>query len=63
MTLPRPSAPDGLTPEGPSPEGRAGLDALIADPSHALVAADFDGTLAPIVARRTRARTPARCPP
>ena len=45
MTLPRPS-----TPEGPTPEGRAGLDALIADPSHALVAADFDGTLAPIVA-------------
>ncbi|HMI25703.1 MAG TPA: trehalose-phosphatase, partial [Streptosporangiaceae bacterium] len=51
MTLPRPS-----TREGPTPEGRAGLDALIADPSHALVAADFDGTLAPIVARPQDAR-------
>ena len=51
MTPPRPSTPEGLT-----PEGRAGLDALIADPSHALVAADFDGTLAPIVARPQDAR-------
>ena len=46
MTLPQPS-----TGEGPTPEGRAGLDALLADPGHALVAADYDGTLAPIVAR------------
>ena len=46
MTLPRPSTPDG----------QAGLDALLADPSHALVAADFDGTLAPIVARPQDAR-------
>ena len=46
MTLPRPS----------TPEGQAGLDALLADPSHALVAADFDGTLAPIVARPRDAR-------
>ena len=46
MTLPRPS----------TPEGQAGLDALIADPSHALVAADFDGTLAPIVPRPQDAR-------
>ncbi len=56
MTLPRPSTPEGPTPEGPTPEGRAGLDALLADPSHALVAADFDGTLAPIVARPQDAR-------
>ncbi|HEX5288911.1 MAG TPA: trehalose-phosphatase [Streptosporangiaceae bacterium] len=56
MTLPRPSTPQGPTPEGPTPEGRAGLDALLADPSHALVAADFDGTLAPIVARPQDAR-------
>ena len=41
MTLPPPS----------TPEGRAGLDALLANPGHALVAADYDGTLAPIVAR------------
>ena len=46
MTLPRPA----------TPEGRAGLDALLADPRHALVAADFDGTLAPIVARPADAR-------
>ena len=46
MTLPRPS----------TPEGRAGLGALLAHPRHALVAADFDGTLAPIVARPQDAR-------
>jgi trehalose 6-phosphate phosphatase len=32
-------------------EGRTGLEALRADPAHALVALDYDGTLAPIVAR------------
>lgn len=31
--------------------GRAGLAALRADPAHALVALDYDGTLAPIVER------------
>ena len=46
MTLPRPT----------TAEGQAGLDALLADPRHALVAADFDGTLAPIVARPQDAR-------
>src|ERR1700759_56043 len=56
VTLPWLSTPEGPTPEGPTPEGRAGLDALIADPSHALVAADFDGTLAPIVPRPQDAR-------
>jgi trehalose 6-phosphate phosphatase len=30
-------------------EGRAGLDALLADPGRALIGTDFDGTLAPIV--------------
>ena len=30
--------------------GQAGLDAIAADPAHALIATDFDGTLAPIVA-------------
>ncbi len=39
-----------------TPEGRAGLDALLADPRHALIAADFDGTLAPIVADPRDAR-------
>ena len=46
MTLPRLA----------TPEGRAGLDALVADPRHALIAADYDGTLAPIVARPSDAR-------
>jgi trehalose 6-phosphate phosphatase len=56
VTLPRPATPEGPAPEGPTPAGRAGLDALLADPRHALVAADFDGTLAPIVARPADAR-------
>ncbi len=34
--------------------GRAGLDALLAAPRHALIATDFDGTLAPIVPRPAR---------
>lgn len=32
-------------------EGQAGLRALRADPEHALIALDYDGTLAPIVSR------------
>ena len=39
-----------------TPEGRAGLDALLADPGRALVALDFDGTLSPIVADPAAAR-------
>ncbi len=39
-----------------TPEGQAGLDALLADPGHALVALDFDGTLSPIVADPAAAR-------
>jgi trehalose 6-phosphate phosphatase len=46
VTLPRPV----------TPEGQAGLDALLTDPRHGLVAADFDGTLAPIVDRPGDAR-------
>src|SRR5262249_59711884 len=46
VTLPRPV----------TPEGQAGLDALLADARHALVATDFDGTLAPIVDRPADAR-------
>ncbi|MGI8576648.1 MAG: trehalose-phosphatase [Nocardioidaceae bacterium] len=38
-----------------TPAGRAGLDALLADPLHALAAFDYDGTLAPIVADPSRA--------
>jgi trehalose 6-phosphate phosphatase len=43
----------------PSPgtaEGRAGLEALLAGPRRALLATDFDGTLAPIVADPRAAR-------
>jgi trehalose 6-phosphate phosphatase len=40
MMLPRPGTADG----------RAGLDAILAAPDRALIASDFDGTLAPIVA-------------
>jgi trehalose 6-phosphate phosphatase len=36
--------------------GQAGLDALLADPAHALIGTDFDGTLAPIVPRPADAR-------
>lgn len=37
-------------PRAGTAEGQAGLDAIAADPGHALIAMDFDGTLAPIVA-------------
>jgi trehalose 6-phosphate phosphatase len=50
------SGPRAVTPEGPTPEGRAGLDALLADPGRALIGTDFDGTLAPIVAEPSAAR-------
>ncbi len=51
--LPRPS----------TAEGQAGLDALLASPQHALVAADFDGTLSPIVDHPDQARAQAGAVP
>jgi trehalose 6-phosphate phosphatase len=39
-----------------SPQGQHGLDALLADPRHALIGLDFDGTLSPIVADPRDAR-------
>lgn len=36
-------------PRARTPEGRAGLAAITADPALALIASDYDGTLAPIV--------------
>jgi trehalose 6-phosphate phosphatase len=39
-----------------SPDGEAGLKALLADPRHGLIGLDFDGTLAPIVADPRDAR-------
>jgi trehalose 6-phosphate phosphatase len=43
-------------PRAATPEGQAGLDALFASPARALIATDFDGTLAPIVADPRAAR-------
>jgi trehalose 6-phosphate phosphatase len=52
---PRSAKPDGL-PVPPTAGGRAGLDALLGDPDHAVVALDFDGTLSPIVDDPEQAR-------
>jgi trehalose 6-phosphate phosphatase len=46
--------PPGFRPG--TPEGRAGLAALLADPGHALIALDFDGTLSPVVGDPREAR-------
>jgi trehalose 6-phosphate phosphatase len=43
-------------PRSATPEGQAGLDALLASPGRALIGTDFDGTLAPIVADPRDAR-------
>lgn len=43
-------------PDPSTAAGRAGLAALIAEPARAVVALDFDGTLAPIVERPDEAR-------
>jgi trehalose 6-phosphate phosphatase len=43
------STPGTDMPEPSTEAGRAGLATLLADPGHALVGLDFDGTLAPIV--------------
>jgi trehalose 6-phosphate phosphatase len=53
-----PRAAPGL-PEPRTAEGRAGLAALLAAPRRALIALDFDGTLAPIVDDPPRARATA----
>ena len=45
-----------IAPVPQTPAGRAGLAALLADPLRAVLASDFDGTLAPIVARPDDAR-------
>jgi trehalose 6-phosphate phosphatase len=48
----------GELPEPTTPAGRAGLAAVLADPSHALAALDYDGTLSNI-AQRPEDATPA----
>jgi trehalose 6-phosphate phosphatase len=45
-----------VLPEPGTPEGRAGLAAILDDPGRALIALDFDGTLSPIVPRPDEAR-------
>jgi trehalose 6-phosphate phosphatase len=53
----------GAVPGVPQPqtaEGRAGLAALLAAPARALIALDFDGTLAPIVKDPEAARSTTR---
>lgn len=53
LQLPRPS----------TPEGEAGLTAIVRDPGRALIALDYDGTLAPIVDVPSQARPhPAALP-
>lgn len=47
---------DTPLPRPASAAGRAGLAALLADPAHAVLALDFDGTLAPIVPEPDQAR-------
>ena len=52
-----------VLPEPVTPEGRAGLAALLAAPGQALAGLDFDGTLSPIVADPAQARAhPAAVP-
>jgi trehalose 6-phosphate phosphatase len=43
-------------PSARTPEGQAGLDAILAGPRGALIASDFDGTLSPIVSDPAAAR-------
>jgi len=43
-------------PAAATPEGAVGLAAIAADPARALIALDFDGTLAPIVSEPSAAR-------
>ena len=43
-------------PRPATPEGQAGLDALLTSPRQALIGTDFDGTLSPIVADPRAAR-------
>src|SRR5215468_2901262 len=46
-----------------TPAGAAGLAAILADPAHALLAFDFDGVLAPIVADPEQSRPHPRVLP
>ncbi|MEU6546623.1 trehalose-phosphatase [Streptomyces sp. NPDC046859] len=56
LTDPPPSAGGAALPEPATGPGRDGLAALLARPARALIALDFDGTLAPIVPDPEKAR-------
>jgi len=45
----------GMLPESRTEAGAAGLAAIIAEPARAVIATDYDGTLAPIVERPEQA--------
>lgn len=62
MTSPAPAGghPSASLPVPASEAGRAGLAALLREPSRALIGLDFDGTLSPIVARASDARAHPR---
>jgi trehalose 6-phosphate phosphatase len=51
-----PASPSDVLPTPATRAGRDGLDALLARPDKAVIALDFDGTLAPIVADPEQAR-------
>jgi trehalose 6-phosphate phosphatase len=55
VTTPNPNTA-GRLPVPATAEGRAGLAALLDDPGRAVIALDFDGTLAPIVPEPAQAR-------
>ena len=48
--------PASSHPRATTADGQKGLDAVLADPVHALIASDFDGTLSPIVPNPEQAR-------
>ena len=50
----------GMLPESRTEAGAAGLAAIIAEPARAVIATDYDGTLAPIVERPEDAVAGAR---
>src|SRR3954451_25404963 len=57
-----PTSPDrigGVLTEPTTADGERGLAAVLADPARAVIAVDFDGTLAPIVERPEDARPAA----